>query len=101
MKVVNLTTRYTEEGVLGKGGFGEVVLATDTRLGRKVAIKRIQGKAARSKKAVGLVVATSSMCSIPDNQSTAAYPTLLIQRSSEHLAFLGFQGNAISAQMGL
>ena len=52
MEVVDLSTRYTEEGVLGKGGFGEVVLATDTRLGRKVAIKRIQGKAARRKTAV-------------------------------------------------
>jgi serine/threonine-protein kinase len=52
MELVDLSTRYTEEGVLGKGGFGEVVLATDTRLGRKVAIKRIQGKAARSKTAV-------------------------------------------------
>jgi serine/threonine protein kinase len=52
MEIVDLSTRYTEESVLGKGGFGEVILATDTRLGRKVAIKRIQGKAARSKKAV-------------------------------------------------
>ncbi|MBT5126236.1 MAG: protein kinase, partial [Planctomycetaceae bacterium] len=52
MEVVDLSTRYTEESVLGKGGFGEVVLATDTRLGRKVAIKRILGKAARSKTAV-------------------------------------------------
>ena len=52
MEVVDLSTRYTVEGVLGKGGFGEVILATDTRLGRKVAIKRIQGKAARSKTAV-------------------------------------------------
>jgi serine/threonine protein kinase len=52
MKLEDLSERYTEEGVLGKGGFGEVVVATDTRLGRKVAIKRIQGKASRSKKAV-------------------------------------------------
>jgi len=52
MEVVDLSIRYTEEGVLGKGGFGEVILATDTRLERKVAIKRILGKAARSKTAV-------------------------------------------------
>jgi len=52
MELVDLSTRYTEEGVLGKGGFGAVILATDTRLERKVAIKRIQGKAARSKTAV-------------------------------------------------
>jgi len=52
MEVVDLSTRYTEEGVLGKGGMGEVILATDTRLNRKVAIKRIIGKAARSKTAV-------------------------------------------------
>jgi len=52
MERVDLSTRYTEEGVLGKGGFGEVTLALDTRLERKVAIKRIQGKAARSKTAV-------------------------------------------------
>ncbi|MCS5675167.1 MAG: serine/threonine protein kinase, partial [Acidimicrobiales bacterium] len=52
MELVDLSTRYTEEDVLGKGGMGEVILATDTRLGRKVAIKRILGKAARSKTAV-------------------------------------------------
>jgi serine/threonine protein kinase len=52
MELVDLSTRYTEEGVLGKGGFGEVILATDNRLERKVAIKRILGKAARSKTAV-------------------------------------------------
>ena len=52
MELVDLSTRYSEESVLGKGGMGEVILATDTRLGRKVAIKRILGKAARSKTAV-------------------------------------------------
>ncbi|MBT6848669.1 MAG: protein kinase, partial [Planctomycetaceae bacterium] len=52
IELVDLSIRYTEEGVLGKGGFGEVILATDTRLNRKVAIKRILGKAARSKTAV-------------------------------------------------
>jgi len=52
MKLEDLSERYSEEGVLGKGGMGEVILATDTRLNRKVAIKRILGKAARSKTAV-------------------------------------------------
>ncbi|MEC8431937.1 MAG: protein kinase, partial [Planctomycetota bacterium] len=52
MEVVDLAARYTTEGVLGKGGMGEVLLATDTRLNRKVAIKRILGSAARSKTAV-------------------------------------------------
>jgi serine/threonine protein kinase len=52
MKLEDLSERYTEEGVLGKGGFGEVILATDTRLNRKVAIKRIIGKASRSTAAV-------------------------------------------------
>jgi len=28
MELVDLSTRYIEEGVLGKGGFGEVVVAT-------------------------------------------------------------------------
>ena len=52
MEVVDLDVRYTIESVLGKGGMGEVLLATDTRLNRKVAIKRILGSAARSKTAV-------------------------------------------------
>jgi serine/threonine protein kinase/tetratricopeptide (TPR) repeat protein len=52
MEVVDLSARYTTEGVLGKGGMGEVLLATDTRLDRKVAIKRILGDAASSRTAV-------------------------------------------------
>jgi serine/threonine protein kinase len=52
MEVVDLSSRYTTEGVLGKGGMGEVLLATDTRLERKVAIKRILGEAAGSRTAV-------------------------------------------------
>jgi len=51
IKLEDLSERYTEERVLGQGGFGQVVLATDTRLSRQVAIKRILGKAARSKTA--------------------------------------------------
>jgi serine/threonine protein kinase len=52
MEVVDLSARYTIEGTLGKGGMGEVLLATDTRLNRKVAIKRIHGDAAKSRTAV-------------------------------------------------
>jgi serine/threonine protein kinase len=44
--------RFKTEGTLGRGGMGEVLLALDTRLNRKVAIKRILGEAARSKTAV-------------------------------------------------
>ena len=39
-------TRYRIEGELGQGGMGAVLLATDARLDRKVAIKRILGEAA-------------------------------------------------------
>lgn len=46
IEVVDLEARYTIEGTLGQGGMGAVLLATDTRLGRKVAIKRILGEAA-------------------------------------------------------
>jgi len=52
IEIVDLEARYTVEAQLGEGGMGAVVLATDTRLGRKVAIKRILGEAARSKAAV-------------------------------------------------
>ena len=45
-------TRYRIEGQLGQGGMGAVLLATDTRLDRKVAIKRILGEAAGNRMAV-------------------------------------------------
>jgi serine/threonine protein kinase/formylglycine-generating enzyme required for sulfatase activity len=51
-EVVDLEARYTVEGTLGQGGMGEVLLATDTRLDRKVAIKRILGEAAGNAMAV-------------------------------------------------
>jgi serine/threonine protein kinase len=46
IEVVDLEARYRVEGTLGQGGMGAVLLATDTRLDRKVAIKRILGEAA-------------------------------------------------------
>jgi WD40 repeat protein/serine/threonine protein kinase len=52
MEVIDLSARYTVEGTLGKGGMGQVLLATDTRLERKVAIKRILGDAVKSRTAV-------------------------------------------------
>jgi serine/threonine protein kinase len=52
IEVVDLEARYKIEGTLGQGGMGAVLLATDTRLDRKVAIKRILGEAARSKTAI-------------------------------------------------
>ena len=52
MEIVDLTARYTIESTLGKGGMGEVQLATDNRLKRKVAIKRVLGDMAKSQTAV-------------------------------------------------
>jgi serine/threonine-protein kinase len=52
IEVIDLEARYKVEGKLGQGGMGAVLLATDTRLDRKVAIKRILGEAARSKTAI-------------------------------------------------
>ena len=49
IEIVDLDARYTVERPLGEGGMGAVVLATDTRLGRKVAIKQIRDGSARSK----------------------------------------------------
>ena len=52
IEIVDLAARYTVERPLGEGGMGAVVLATDTRLGRKVAIKQIRNGSARSKSAI-------------------------------------------------
>ena len=52
IEVVDLAARYRVEGTLGQGGMGAVLLATDTRLDRKVAIKRILGEAAGNRMAV-------------------------------------------------
>jgi serine/threonine protein kinase len=52
LEIDDLEALYTIEGTLGQGGMGTAVLAIDGRLGRKVAIKRILGEAARSKAAI-------------------------------------------------
>jgi tetratricopeptide (TPR) repeat protein len=52
IEVVDLAARYRIDGTLGQGGMGAVLLATDTRLDRKVAIKRILGEAAGNRMAV-------------------------------------------------
>jgi formylglycine-generating enzyme required for sulfatase activity len=52
IEIVDLEARYRVEGSLGQGGMGAVLLATDTRLDRKVAIKRILGEAAGNRMAV-------------------------------------------------
>lgn len=52
LEVVDLASRYKIERSLGRGGMGEVSLATDTRLNRKVAIKRILGTASNNRTAV-------------------------------------------------
>ena len=52
IEVIDLDARYKVEGTLGQGGMGAVLLATDTRLDRKVAIKRILGEAAGNRMAV-------------------------------------------------
>ena len=52
IEIVDLEARYKIEGTLGQGGMGAVLLATDTRLDRKVAIKSILGEAACNRMAV-------------------------------------------------
>ncbi|HBJ36770.1 MAG TPA: hypothetical protein DDZ51_18850 [Planctomycetaceae bacterium] len=56
LEIVDLAKRYQIEGTLGQGGMGEVLLATDTRLKRKVAIKRVLGPLAQSKSALARFV---------------------------------------------
>ncbi|MDG1872518.1 MAG: protein kinase [Mariniblastus sp.] len=51
MRIEELEDRYKIEGALGKGGMGQVMLAYDTRLERKVAIKRIITRSAKSEQA--------------------------------------------------
>jgi serine/threonine protein kinase len=52
IEIIDLDARDKIQAALGRGGMGEVILALDTRLDRKVAIKRILGDAAQNKSAV-------------------------------------------------
>ncbi len=68
IEVIDLESRYKVEKTLGRGGMGEVFLAVDTRLGRKVAIKQILGDAARSKTAVSrFLTEAKSIAAIGDH----------------------------------
>ena len=48
----DLSERYVIERTIGQGGYGEVFLATDSRLNRKVAIKRLRHEGSLSKQSV-------------------------------------------------
>ena len=50
-EIVDLEARYEIENTLGIGGMGEVVLARDKRLNRKVAIKRLKEELVASRRA--------------------------------------------------
>lgn len=52
LELTDLAARYSILKALGQGGMGEVLLASDNRLKRQVAIKRIRGEQARSRAAV-------------------------------------------------
>ena len=74
MEIVDLSLRYKIEKSLGKGGMGEVLLATDTRLDRKVAIKRIRGDAGSSKAAVARVLTEAkSIAALSHNNVVQVY----------------------------
>ena len=74
MEIVDLSSRYTIEKSLGKGGMGEVLLATDTRLDRKVAIKRIRGDAGSSKGAVArFLTEAKSIAALSHNNVVQVY----------------------------
>src|SRR5689334_945832 len=47
--------RYVRVGVLGSGAMGEVTLCTDTRLGRRVAVKALRDPLTSSAVAVGML----------------------------------------------
>ncbi len=74
MEIVDLSSRYKIETTLGKGGMGEVLLATDTRLDRKVAIKRIRGDAGSSKAAVArFLTEAKSIAALSHNNVVQVY----------------------------
>ncbi|NQV24932.1 MAG: protein kinase, partial [Rhodopirellula sp.] len=52
MEIVDLSSRYELEGVIGQGGMGQVIKAVDTRLKRIVAIKRVLGESSRNRKSL-------------------------------------------------
>lgn len=52
LEVTDLSSRYAIIETLGQGGMGEVLLAIDKRLKRRVAIKRIRSEYAHSRSAV-------------------------------------------------
>ena len=74
MEIVDLSSRYKIEKTLGKGGMGEVLLATDTRLDRKVAIKRIRGDAGSSKAPVArFLTEAKSIAALSHNNVVQVY----------------------------
>ena len=88
MEVVDLSARYNIEGTLGRGGMGEVLLATDLRLGRKVAIKRMLSDAAKSRTAVSRFISEAraiarldhdNIVDVYDYGRTADGPFLVMQ----------------------
>ena len=96
MPIADIGERYEIQETIGKGGMGVVLRALDTRLNRPVAIKRVLGEMARSKKALSRFLTEAQAIASLNHFTLSRSTTMVTMPRAPSLSWNWWKGKACS-----